>query len=47
MEPKYKEIADHKEAKTVMKDFLETVIDQIEEDARVGRKSKTQYFYGL
>lgn len=82
-EPKYKEIADHKEAKAVMKDYLETVIDQVEEeistkeqktkeiikkakeilddpkfinqkgtrslideDARVGRKSKTQDFYG-
>ncbi|MGD9679468.1 MAG: IS1182 family transposase [Vulcanibacillus sp.] len=82
-EPEYKEITDHKEAKTVMKEYIETVIDQVEEsistelektgkiikktkeilsdpkfinqkgirslideDARVGRKSKTQDFYG-
>jgi len=82
-EPKYKEIEDHKEAKKVMKDYLETVITEVEknsnqktnntneiinkanrilkdpkfinqrgtrslidEDARVGRKSKTQNFYG-
>jgi len=81
--PKYKEIKDHKEAKAVMKEYLETVIDQvqnntidgtveteeainkakdilgdpkfinqkgirsiIDEDARVGRKSKTQDFFG-
>jgi transposase len=81
--PDYKEIEDHKEAKTVMKTYLETVIKQVEmkattkevktnqalqksseilgdpkfinqkgirslidEDARVGRKSKTQDFYG-
>jgi transposase len=82
--PDYKEIADHKEAKAVMKEYLETVINQvqkkvipaktqqtkniikkakeilndpqfinqkgvrslIDEDARVGRKSKTQDFYG-
>jgi transposase len=81
--PEYKEITDHKEAKDVMKTYLETVIDQVEgktsieesktaeviqkakeivddpkfisqrgvrsiidEDARVGRKSKTQDFYG-
>ncbi|WP_117149633.1 IS1182 family transposase [Paraliobacillus zengyii] len=81
--PNYKEIEDHNEAKTVMKTYLETVIDQaeektsekesktseiiqktkdiltdpkfmhqkgvrslIDEDARVGRKSKTQGFYG-
>jgi len=82
-EPEYQEIADHKEAKAVMKEYLETVIDKVEEkisaemektdevikkakeiisdpkfinqkgirslideDARVGRKSKTQDFYG-
>lgn len=82
-EPEYQEIADHKEAKAVMKDYLETVIDIVEEniftelgktdevikkakeiisdpkfinqkgirslideDARVGRKSKTRDFYG-
>lgn len=81
--PEYQEIEDHKEAKAVMKDYLETVISKIEEDkssnalktheainkakeilndpkfinqkgvrslidedARVGRKSKTQDFYG-
>ncbi len=81
--PEYKEILDHKEAKSVMKDYLETVIQQVEkktssqekktveviqkakkiladpkfihqkgvrsiidEDARVGRKSKTQDFFG-
>lgn len=81
--PEYKEIEDHKEAKAVMKDYLETVMNQvqnnttvsmvkteeainkakeilddskfinqkgirsiIDEDARVGRKSKTQDFYG-
>jgi hypothetical protein len=82
-EPDYQEIPDQLEAKAVMKDYLENVIDQIEtkvsskeektnetiqkakdiladpkfinqkgirslidEDARVGRKSKTQSFYG-
>lgn len=85
-EPKYKEIEDHKEAKIVMKDYLETVINKVEnsigngnsdnvktkktiekakeiisdpkflnqkgvrsivdEDARVGHKSKTQNFFG-
>lgn len=84
--PKYKEIEDHSEAKTVMKDYLETVINKVEnsienngndnaktkkaigkakeiiadpkflnqkgvrsiidEDARVGHKSKTQDFFG-
>ncbi len=82
--PDYKKIEDHKEAKGVMKNYLETVMDQVEkninpniekktssiigktkdilndpkfinqkgvrslidEDARVGRKSKTQDFYG-
>jgi transposase len=81
--PEYQEIEDHKEAKKVMKDYLETVIEKasvrsnpnntktttviskakeilldpkfinqkgirslIDEDARVGRKSKTQDFYG-
>ncbi len=81
--PEYQEIEDHKEAKAVMKTYLETVIDEvnkhtsvkesqthkviqksreilkdpkflnqksirslIDEDARVGRKSKTQDFYG-
>jgi transposase len=83
--PNYKEIEDHKEAKKVMKEYLETVIDKVEEnkevinknskteeiinkakeilndpkflnqkgirslvdkDARVGRKSHTQDFYG-
>jgi transposase len=81
--PDYQEIQDHHEAKAVMKDYLETVIEQVEkktsggeqktdeiiekakeiladpkfinqkgirslidEDARVGRKSKTQDFYG-
>jgi len=81
--PEYKKIDDHKEAKAVMKSYLETVIEKIEndistdanetkkiitkakdilndpkfinqkgirslidEDARVGRKSKTQNFYG-
>lgn len=29
-EPKYKEIQDHKEAKIVMKRYLETVIDEVE-----------------
>lgn len=83
IEPKYKEIEDHKEAKSVMKEYLDTVIEMVEEsataelgkteeiirkakeitsdpkfmnqkgvrsiideDARVGRKSKTQDFYG-
>lgn len=82
-EPAYKEITDHHEAKAVMKDYLETVIEQVgqkttgqepktdklihhakellndpkfinqkgvrsllDKDARVGRKSKTQSFYG-
>lgn len=85
-EPKYKEIEDHTEAKVVMKDYLETVINKVEnsienkgndnaktkktiekakeiiadpkflnqkgvrsivdEDARVGHKSKTQDFFG-
>ncbi|MBP2029075.1 transposase [Acetoanaerobium pronyense] len=82
--PNYKEIEDHKEAKEVMKTYLETVIDifdknvvpdgektiemiekakeilndpkfinqksirsLIDEDARVGRKSKTQSFFGF
>lgn len=83
--PNYKEIEDHKEAKKVMKEYLETVIDKVEkneniinkdseteeiidkakeilndpkflnqkgirslvdEDARVGRKSHTQDFFG-
>lgn len=83
--PNYKEIEDHKEAKNVMKEYLETVIDKVEEnkevinknsetkeiinkakeilndpkflnqkgirslideDARVGRKSHTQDFFG-
>ncbi|MGJ9386221.1 transposase, partial [Salipaludibacillus sp. CF4.18] len=81
--PEYKEIPNHHEAKAVMKNYLETVIEQldqkipgkesktaekikqakeilldpkfmnqkgvrsiIDEDARVGRKSKTQSFYG-
>jgi len=81
--PSYKEIADHKEAKAIMKEYLETVINQAEKnisinevktaeaiqqakeilkdpkfinqkgirslidaDARVGRKSKTQNFFG-
>jgi transposase len=81
--PEYQQIEDHKEAKAVMKTYLETVIDEvnkctsaketqthnviqksreiledpkflnqksirslIDEDARVGRKSKTQDFYG-
>lgn len=80
--PEYKEIEDHKEAKAVMKDYVETVIELVkqepsnkqktddvikkakeiindpkfinqkgtrslvDEDARVGRKSKTQSFYG-
>lgn len=29
-EPKYKEIEDHKQAKIVMKDYLETVINKVE-----------------
>lgn len=82
-EPEYKNIPDHKEAKTLMLNYLETVINIIEnkasselkktsieiknakeiisdpkfinqkgirslidKDARVGRKSKTQNFYG-
>jgi len=81
--PEYQEIEDHKEAKAVLKNYLETVIEKastnlskdnketsnliekakvilndpkfinqkgtrslIDEDARVGRKSKTQDFYG-
>jgi len=81
--PEYKEIEDHKEAKIVMKEYLETVIEKtkekisqeetdttniinkaeeiitdpkfiqqkgvrslIDEDARVGRKSKKESFYG-
>lgn len=81
--PDYKEISDHKEAKKVMQDYLETVIEitqnrttpdtcetnqmikkaqdildepkfinqtgirsLIDEDARVGRKSKTANFFG-
>lgn len=79
--PEYKEIEDHKEAKAVMKDYLEKVIYEaekntellktnsiiekaknilndpkfinqkgvrslIDEDARVGRKSKSQNFFG-
>src|SRR5690554_1924842 len=31
-EPEYKEIADHKEAKAVMKEYLETVIVQVEKN---------------
>lgn len=82
-EPDYKEIEDHKEAKAVMKDYVDKVIDHVEkestptefktnemikktkeimndpkfmhqkgvrsiidEDARVGRKSKSQDFFG-
>jgi transposase len=81
--PEYKEIEDHKEAKKIMKEYLETVMEKvgektslekpetenilnkakkiledpkfinqkgtrslIDEDARVGRKSKHQSFYG-
>ena len=81
--PEYKEISDHKQAKQVMKDYLETVIETaeistsrdtpgtnqmiekakkilddpkfinqtgarslVDEDARVGRKSKTSNFFG-
>ncbi len=81
--PEYQEIPDHKEAKAVMKGYVEEVIEKVEkspssselqtgeaikktkliindpkfinqkgirsmvdEDARVGRKSKTQSFYG-
>lgn len=83
--PDYKEIEDHKEAKKIMKEYLETIIEKVEEnkevinkipetkliinkakeilndpkflnqkgirslvdeDARVGRKSHTQDFYG-
>ncbi len=83
--PNYKEIEDHKEAKKVMKEYLETIIDKaedgknaigqnvetgeiinkakeilndpkflnqkgirslVDEDARVGRKSHTQDFFG-
>lgn len=83
--PNYKEIEDHKEAKNVMKEYLETVIEKVkenkevinknlkteeiinkakeilndpkflnqkgirslvDEDARVGRKSHTQDFFG-
>jgi hypothetical protein len=81
--PDYKEIPDHQQAKAVMQDYLETVMEQVEkqltgeeektgkviqkakeiikdpkfihqkgirslidEEARVGRKSKTQDFYG-
>ncbi len=81
--PDYKEISDHKEAKAVMKGYLETVLDKVETkvstkevhtaaiilsarniladpkfmnqkgvrslvdgEARVGRKSKTQDFFG-
>jgi len=74
--PDYKSIEDHNEAKQVMKDFLEEVIDNATEksseevaearevleselfieqrgirsltdkEARVGRKSSTQYFFG-
>ena len=81
--PAYKEISDHKQAKQVMKNYLETVIETVEknatthtpetkqmiekakeildepkfmnqtgirslidEDARVGRKSKTTNFFG-
>lgn len=83
-EPEYKEIEDHKEAKAVMKKYLETIIIKVEkeanpdtietnkaiqkskdilkdpkfinqkgirslidEDARVGHKSKAQNFYGF
>lgn len=82
-EPEYKEIEDHKEAKSIMKEYIETVIGEaekaaniatiesnkiikkakeilsdpkflnqkgvrslVDEDARVGRKSKTQDYYG-
>jgi transposase len=82
--PEYQEIKDHREAKKVMKNYLETVIDEaekqsdnkddnthkavakakqvledpkfinqkgirsiIDEDARVGRKSKSQNFFGF
>ena len=31
-EPEYKEIEDHKEAKAVMKSYLETVIDIVEKN---------------
>lgn len=81
--PQYQEIKDHKEAKAIMKNYLETVVEKVEEgislneektieiiqkakdiiddpkflnqkgvrslidqDARVGRKSKTQDFFG-
>lgn len=81
--PNYKEIEDHKKAKAIMKDYLETVIDKVEknistqkpktkeviekakeilddpkfinqkgirslidEDARVGRKSKNHNYFG-
>ena len=74
--PDYKQIEDHKEAKAVMKEYLENVISEnsekapvstqeaksilsselfieqkgirslVDTDARVGRKSKTQNFYG-
>jgi transposase len=81
--PNYKEIENHKEAKAVMKEYIDTVMDSVEkqltpaesktiemiqktkeivndpkfihqkgvrsiidEDARVGRKSKTQDFFG-
>jgi transposase len=82
-EPDYREIEDHKEAKTIMKEYVDTVIEHVEkqatstnaktnemikktkeiindpkfmhqkgvrsiidEDARVGRKSKSQDFFG-
>lgn len=83
-EPEYKDIEDHKQAKAIMKEYLETVMEKadkksdsdkfetqmiiqkskdiladpkfinqkgirslIDEDARVGRKSKRQDFYGF
>ena len=37
-EPKYKEISDYKEAKAVMKNYLETVIDMAEVKNSTGMK---------
>ena len=39
--PNYKEIEDHKKAKAIMKDYLETVIDKVEKNIST-QKPKTK-----
>lgn len=41
-EPKYKEIKDHIEAKSVMKDYLEAVISKIENSTENNRNDNTK-----